>query len=223
MRLPELLVDAVATARRDARLPARSSIRRTDATPATVSFIVPVRNDAERLEVCLRSMRTNAVGAAIELIVVDNGSVDRSAEVARKAGAKVIRIEGFGVAHLRNVGAAKASGEILAFVDADHEIASTWVAERGRARWRSDGVAAAGALCHPPREGTWVQQAYGALRGTSGGQRDVEWLGSGNHGGASRRLRGVRRLRHLARHVRGRRSLPPHPGQRRCASSATSG
>ena len=84
----------------------------------TVSFIVPVRNDAERLEVCLRSMRANVhAGAAIELIVVDNGSVDGSAEVARKAGAKVIRIEEAGVSHLRNVGAAL--GPVVALCKAE--------------------------------------------------------------------------------------------------------
>ena len=149
-------------------------------TRPTVSFVVPVRNDAERLGVCLRSMRMNTHGGApIELIVVDNGSVDRSPDVARKVGATVITIEGSGVSHLRNVGAAQATGEILAFVDADHEISSTWVAAAVNAL-AADNVAAAGALCHAPLEGTWVQRAYGALRGVPRGQHDVEWLGSGN-------------------------------------------
>jgi hypothetical protein len=41
-------------------------------------------------------------------------------------------------------------------------------------------VGAVGALCHAPADGTWVQQGYGHLRGALPGQRDVDWLGSGN-------------------------------------------
>lgn len=146
-----------------------------------VSFIVPVRNDADRLRVCLRSMLANDQSEArLEIIVVDNGSVDHSAEVARLAWARVIQIdEDSGVAHLRNAGAAQATGDILAFVDADHEIASTWVTAAIQAL-NADDVAAAGALCHAPLDGTWVQRAYGAMRGIPCGVHDVEWLGSGN-------------------------------------------
>ena len=80
---------------------------------------------------------------------------------------------------LRNFGAATASGDVLAFVDADHEIADTWVAAVRRVLAEPD-VAATGAMCSPPHEGTWVQRAYGLLRGLPKGTHDVEWLGSGN-------------------------------------------
>jgi len=59
-----------------------------------VSFIIPVRNDAVRLEACLRSIRRNGhAPGQIEIIVVDNGSTDGSAQVAAAAGAMVVPVE----------------------------------------------------------------------------------------------------------------------------------
>jgi GT2 family glycosyltransferase len=144
-----------------------------------ISFVVPVLNDAERLDRCLRSIARTADRGAIEIIVVDNASRDGSAEVARSHGALVITLDHPRVAELRNAGATFASGDILAFVDADHEISSEW-ADAALATFGDGAVAAAGAAYHAPPSGTWVQCAYGALRGTPRGQHDVEWLGSGN-------------------------------------------
>ena len=146
----------------------------------TVSFIIPVRNDAKRLELCLRSIQANSFsGTRIEVVVIDNGSTDGSADVARKLGALVVESDSASVAELRNFGAGHSAGEILAFVDADHEISAAWV-RAAMDTLRASNVAAAGALCHAPIDGTWVQRTYGLLRGLPKGQQDVEWLGSGN-------------------------------------------
>jgi GT2 family glycosyltransferase len=148
-------------------------------TPA-VSFVIPVRNDAARLERCIRSIQRNLVaGSRPEIVVVDNGSTDGSRDVAVALGARVLRIDRGSVAQLRNAGAAAASGEVLAFVDADHEIGDTWIAAAQRVLSTPD-VGAVGAVCHAPNGGTWVQRAYGLLRGAPEGVHDVEWLGSGN-------------------------------------------
>ncbi len=64
-------------------------------------------------------------------------------------------------------------------VDADHEIAQTWIRD-GLDALTGDSVGAAGALYTAPRDGTWVQRLYGALRGTTTGRSDANWLGSGN-------------------------------------------
>lgn len=148
--------------------------------PPMFSFIVPVRNDAKRLERCLRSIQANKFsGARIDVVVIDNGSTDGSADVARRLGALVLGSDSASVAELRNLGAAQDAGDILAFVDADHEISAAWV-RAAMETLRAPDVAAAGALCHAPIDGTWVQQTYGLLRGLPRGSRDVEWLGSGN-------------------------------------------
>jgi GT2 family glycosyltransferase len=145
-----------------------------------VSVVIPVRNDARRLQVCLESIKANDYPAdRIELIVVDNGSTDNSVRVARQAGATVLSIAGVSVAELRNRGAACARGEILAFVDADHAINTNWIAA-AVAILSTDDVAAAGAPYLPPSGANWVQCRYNLLREHRESTSEVEWLGGGN-------------------------------------------
>jgi GT2 family glycosyltransferase len=145
-----------------------------------VSFVVPVLNDAIRLERCLRSIRASWYAPdALEILVVDNGSQDGSADVARRFGATVLAVERAPVAELRNLAADRATGEVLAYIDADHEVVPGWVASAVETL-QQPGVAAVGAAYHAPPDGTWVQRAYCDLRGRPIGRQDVEWLGSGN-------------------------------------------
>lgn len=145
-----------------------------------VSFVVPVRNDAVRLETCLRSIALNSHGShQIEVIVVDNGSTDDSVAVARRCGADVLSIEHARVAELRNQGAQRAHADVLAFIDADNEIAAGWVYAALECL-HLPNTAVVGALYQPPVDGTWVQRTYGHLRGIPNGQHDADWLGSGN-------------------------------------------
>ena len=144
-----------------------------------VSFVIPVRNDAERLQICLRSILRNPQAKHVQIIVVDNGSTDNSADVARRLGAEVLRMDAGRVAELRNRGAREATGDILAFVDADNEIASGWLYAALECL-RLPSVGAAGAMYQAPPDGTWVQRTYGHLRGGPRDQSDADWLGSGN-------------------------------------------
>jgi GT2 family glycosyltransferase len=146
-----------------------------------VSFIIPVRNDALNLQRCLDSIaRLETTGAEVEVLVIDNGSADDSVGVARRAGARVLVLPGERVSALRNQGVHEAAGEVLAFVDADHELSAGWLAaalETLSARPEAAGV---GAACWPPPSPTWVQRMYDALRGHVPVLREVEWLGAGN-------------------------------------------
>ena len=58
-------------------------------------------------------------GWGVELIVCDNNSTDRTAEIARNAGARVVFEPVNQIARARNRGAAAATGDWLIFVDAD--------------------------------------------------------------------------------------------------------
>jgi glycosyltransferase involved in cell wall biosynthesis len=146
----------------------------------TISFIIPVRDDARRLQSCLYRIATNEYPQAkIEVIVMDNGSSDGSDHVARAAGATVDCVVGATVAELRNRGARIARGDVLAFIDADHEIDRLWVSSAVDALTSAD-VGAVGAPYVAPEDGTWVQRSYDRLRVRTAGSHDVAWLGSGN-------------------------------------------
>ena len=146
----------------------------------SVSFIIPVKNDAVRLRRCLASIADNTYPATlIEMVVVDNGSTDSSADTARNFGANVVSMPKGSVAALRNRGVSESRGAIVAFVDADHEIDRHWAAAAVDVLSQPD-VAATGAPCATQPKPTWVQQQYDAMRTPLLAATDVEWLGSGN-------------------------------------------
>lgn len=89
------------------------------ARPA-ISVVIPVRNGAAMLARCLEALALND-GVAWECIVVDDGSTDGSAAVARRFGARVESVDGApaGPARARNQGAQLARAPILCFFDAD--------------------------------------------------------------------------------------------------------
>ena len=149
------------------------------AARSTVSFIIPVRDDARRLRRCLESIARNLYPHdLVQVIIVDNGSQDDSPQVARRAGALLLSAAGR-VAELRNIGARAATGDLLAFVDADHEIDPGWI--RGAVHALSDrAVAAVGAPYTLPPDANWVQRRYHTFRPHLQQPRDVDWLGSGN-------------------------------------------
>ena len=152
----------------------------SDGQHSRISFVVPVRNDAARLALCLSSIKRQAYPAQlIEIVVADNGSTDDSAAVALAAGATVLPLPGLRVSEMRNQVADSAQGDILAFVDADHEIDPAWAASAVETLGRPS-VVAAGAPYNAPPNGTWVQRQYDRLRRHHAGVREVDWLGSGN-------------------------------------------
>jgi len=89
-----------------------------------ISFIVPAFNEERLIGETLNNLK---LGAAVfrerqwdsEIIVCDNNSKDRTAEVARAAGAAVVFEPINQIARARNRGAAEAKGDWLIFVDAD--------------------------------------------------------------------------------------------------------
>jgi glycosyltransferase involved in cell wall biosynthesis len=84
------------------------------------SVVVPAYNEEKLLGEALRAIRAAmAVLPDAELIVCDNNSTDRTAEIARAAGARVVFVPVNQISRARNAGARAASGEWLIFVDAD--------------------------------------------------------------------------------------------------------
>lgn len=87
-------------------------------TAPRVVAIIPVLDEEEALPFVLREIPRELVG---EVVVVDNGSRDRSAEVARAGGARVVAEphRGYGAACLAGIAAA-GHADVLVFLDGDH-------------------------------------------------------------------------------------------------------
>jgi glycosyltransferase involved in cell wall biosynthesis len=96
-----------------------------------LSVIVPARDAETTLAATLTGLTGQSLGERLEVIVVDNGSLDGTAALASASAAvsKVIRRErGEGPGAARNAGARAASAPVLAFLDADCRPAPGWSA-----------------------------------------------------------------------------------------------
>ena len=86
-----------------------------------ISIVIPAYNEEALLAATLNAVRASAVaiGVPYEVIVVDDGSTDRTAEIARENGARVVAVHLRQIGAARNAGAKAAAGDLLVFVDAD--------------------------------------------------------------------------------------------------------
>ena len=86
-----------------------------------VSVVIPCLNEAENIEACVTAARLalDAMGVPGEVVVSDNGSEDDSAQLAERAGARVVieRRRGYGSAYLAGFEAAR--GQYIVMADAD--------------------------------------------------------------------------------------------------------
>lgn len=119
-----------------------------------VSVVITTKNEARNIENCLQSIRSQTF-KNIELIVVDNFSEDKTAELAEKYNSKVY-FKGNERSAQRNYGAKVARGEYLIYLDADMILSPT-VIEECVAKCECDNV---DALYIPERivgDGFWIK------------------------------------------------------------------
>ncbi|MGA2805127.1 MAG: glycosyltransferase [Acidimicrobiales bacterium] len=96
-------------------------------TTPRISVVVCTLNGAKRIEKCLAAARRQSIGEDLQLIVVDDGSTDESADVAASYGAEVIRHHvNRGLAAARNTGIAAARAPVIATLDDDCEPNREW-------------------------------------------------------------------------------------------------
>jgi glycosyltransferase involved in cell wall biosynthesis len=92
------------------------------------SLVIPAFNAQDSLAACLEALSRQTT-IPDEVIVVDDGSTDATAETATRYAARLVRQTNQGPAIARNEGVRHAHGDFLLFTDADCEPARDWVAE----------------------------------------------------------------------------------------------
>jgi glycosyltransferase involved in cell wall biosynthesis len=130
----------------------------------SMSVIIPAFNEAgyipatlDRLSAASRRFEAE-VGAAVQVIVVDNASTDRTATLAQNAGAVVVHEAEHNIARVRNAGAAIAQHGLLIFLDADTLVPPALLLKIGRAM--TDPVCVGGAVDCLHRANGFVMRAY---------------------------------------------------------------
>lgn len=118
------------------------AVMNVDGRLMSVSVVVPAYNASQTLGSCLDALtRQTYPRDSYEIIVVDDGSTDSTAEVAGRYPVSYLHQENRGPATARNVGAATGSGEILLFTDSDCIPTVDWIEEMV-APFRQDEVMA---------------------------------------------------------------------------------
>lgn len=109
----------------------------------TISVVIPVRNDAAELRRCLTLLAAQSLPPE-EIIVVDNGSTDDSAQVARDGGARIVREPRPGIPYAAAAGYDAARHDIIARLDADSRPGPDWVRQVAEAMTDPDVEAVTG-------------------------------------------------------------------------------
>lgn len=113
-----------------------------------LSVVVPAYNAAKTLDTCLQALLHQSVPRShYEIIVVDDGSLDGTADVAARyadQGVQLLRQSNRGAASARSAGAARATGSLLLFTDADCEPAFDWIEQMAAALADPEVVGARG-------------------------------------------------------------------------------
>ena len=93
-----------------------------------VSVIVPVLNGERTIKECIASLLGTDYPAELrEILVVDNGSTDRTAEIVKSYPVRYLQKERRGTARARNRGVEVSKGELLVFTDADCIVSRGWL------------------------------------------------------------------------------------------------
>ena len=92
-----------------------------------ISLVIPAFNEENRIRACLESIIKNSDNKNLEIIVVDNGSTDKTFDIAKSfPEIKVIKENQKGVMHARQRGVNESTGDIIAFIDAENLITQNW-------------------------------------------------------------------------------------------------
>jgi glycosyltransferase involved in cell wall biosynthesis len=128
----------------------------------SVDVVIAAKNEARYIGLCIDSV-LGQVSEQYELkaniIVVDNGSTDETAEIAGAKGAKVYRKPDLSLAGVRNFGVAQGTGEYIAFIDADCSARSDWL-EVAVSLLKVGHAGAVGGPCDVPENSNLIERAW---------------------------------------------------------------
>jgi len=136
-----------------------------------ISVIIPTRNAADKIEGCLEAIFSQSL-KPYEVIVVDGHSTDETVEKARKFPVKVLFQDYGACGAARQIGLENASGEYVAFTDADCRPAKNWL--RNLVAKFNKGIVGVGGGIKNVGEGFWTQSINLAQSTFIGGGSSIQ-------------------------------------------------
>jgi glycosyltransferase involved in cell wall biosynthesis len=107
-----------------------------------ISLVIPAFNEEKNLPRLFETIKNQDFKGTFEIIVVDNNSTDKTAQVAKKLGARVVKEKVQGIGPAKNRGCLEAKGEILAICDADNLLPPNWLSTIWENFSKSKGIVA---------------------------------------------------------------------------------
>ena len=145
------------------------------------SIIIPVKNEQDSIEQCIQSIKNILKEELdLEIIVVDNGSNDKTCDIVRSLNNVSLFIHPeLNVSGLRNFGAKVANGEILAFVDADCFVDKSWL-KNAIPYFSSPRIGIVGSMAEVPPNANSIQKSWNSFRTRNRKDKAVSWINSMN-------------------------------------------
>jgi glycosyltransferase involved in cell wall biosynthesis len=134
-----------------------------------LSVIIPCKNEERYIAICLDALLYQKIhNPTIEIILVDNGSTDRTLEGLQKYISQIslLHVPDVHISELRNHGVAHARGEWVAFIDADVEVANNWYSNLTQALDRMERAdvdtskIVIGSTYTIPNNATWIERVW---------------------------------------------------------------
>jgi cellulose synthase/poly-beta-1,6-N-acetylglucosamine synthase-like glycosyltransferase len=146
-----------------------------------VSIIIPALNEQENIPACLSALNElDFPDEQYEILLIDNGSTDQTIEIARTFDVRIVEQPEVNISALRNLGAAHAKGNILAFIDADCIASKDWL-KHATPYFHDQTIGVVGSRYQLPPDSNWIEKAWhihtAKSRTLTG---DVKWLPGGN-------------------------------------------
>ena len=96
-----------------------------------LSVVIPTLNAERHLSRCLPSLRNQRFDqTSIEILVADGGSTDRTLDIAKAHGCRIVEAKGLMAEAAKSLAFSQSTGEYICLLDADNEIASDgWLAQ----------------------------------------------------------------------------------------------
>jgi len=146
----------------------------------SIAVVIPAKNEQSNIGACIEAIsRQEYPQSCISVVLVDNGSTDRTVALAESLGATVLIDSTASIAKLRNIGAATSESEIIAFLDADMIPGPRWLKE-STAALANDKIGAIGGTLRIPENPSWVERIWCMPRFFRPAIYRTPWLPSGN-------------------------------------------